>query len=221
MVKVLVMPCKALTDPEYQKRACAFLSEERSAHAFSMKNESDRALSIGAGLLLAYGLLVWGNDLLDVSQIRLEPEEVLGRLEIFDERAKDNLTKRLITGKTEKGKPYFPWEGAPKFSISHSGDYAAVAYSDREVGLDIQRVQELKSPRIYDRVLHKSGKEKKEDFFFLWTAKEAYVKCTGEGLSGDFTNIYADREGMCIEDALLYELAAPEGYFLIACVKSV
>lgn len=221
MVKVLVMPCKALTDSEYQKRACAFLSEERSAHAFSMKNEIDRALSIGAGLLLAYGLLVWRNDLLDVSQIRLEPEKVLGRLEIFDERAKENLRKRLITGKTEKGKPYFLWEGAPKFCISHSGDYAAVAFSDREVGLDIQKERELKNRRIYDRVLHKSGKEKEEDFFFLWTAKEAYVKCTGEGLSGDFTDLYADREGMCIEDALLYELPAPAGYYLMVCVKSM
>lgn len=221
MLKVFVMSCRELTNPKYQKRAWAFLSEERKAHALSIKNETDRALSVGAGLLLAFGMLFLGNDLLDVSLYTVDVEEVLNRLEKFDKRAMENLKKRLETAKKEKGKPYFPWEGAPKFSISHSGEYAVVAFSDAEVGVDIQKNKELKSERIKERVFHKEGKEKEEDFFFVWTAKEAYVKCTGEGLSRDFTKLFADKQNMCIEDALLYEFPAPGEYHLVACVKSM
>lgn len=84
----------------------------------------------------------------------------------------------------EHGKPYSP-EG-PWFSLSHSGTLAALAVNDAPVGLDVERVAPLR--RAADRVLMPEERrfiqtDAERRFAYLWTRKEAALKCTGAGLS--------------------------------------
>ncbi|MFF0345579.1 4'-phosphopantetheinyl transferase family protein [Kribbella sp. NPDC004875] len=82
-----------------------------------------------------------------------------------------------------------------ELSVTHSGDLVGVAFADRPVGLDVERVDpsldvdalarvalseaETQELRGYD------GLAKARAFTEYWTRKEAVLKATGEGLRGD------------------------------------
>jgi len=96
---------------------------------------------------------------------------------------------------------YIPDEcGKPRaegvwFSLSHSGEYAALAVAPREVGLDIERA---KADKDYDALAaYCFGKEEREAydggtaFLALFTAKESLAKAEGKGLSADIKTIPA------------------------------
>ena len=53
------MDITGLMNPETEVRACAFLNEERKAHALSFHKEKNRAQSVGAWLLFTYSLQRW------------------------------------------------------------------------------------------------------------------------------------------------------------------
>lgn len=98
--------------------------------------------------------------------------------------------------RAETGKPYSP--GNPYFSISHSSGAVAVCFSEQEVGLDIEKLREapLRTMRRFctpeEQVYILSAgneEEKRRRFFTVWTLKEAYFKCTGEGLSGGLQSV--------------------------------
>ncbi len=77
------------------------------------------------------------------------------------------------------GKPYLV--GNPVyFNLSHTADTVAVAVAHQQVGLDLEAPKARECPALMKRL---SDKEKEEDFFLLWTAKEAYVKYRGESLA--------------------------------------
>jgi 4'-phosphopantetheinyl transferase len=99
----------------------------------------------------------------------------------------------------ENGKPSVI--GAYEVSISHSDDIVTVAIHEGPVGIDVERIREV-SPRLAkkyfceDENFYIFGHEAKDSdfehmastdirmrFFEIWTAKEAYLKCIGEGLS--------------------------------------
>lgn len=90
--------------------------------------------------------------------------------------------------RTDKGKPYFPGHPHLHFSISHTGELSLCALSDRPVGADIEEVaaprEGLPAYVLSPRELEwfQSRGETWEDFYTLWTLKEARVKCTGEGI---------------------------------------
>lgn len=87
------------------------------------------------------------------------------------------------------GKPRF--NSLPlHFSISHSGGLAAVALSGRNIGIDVEYVDAHRnisaiSKRFFSAEEHlwlSESNSPTEDFFSLWTKKEALAKLTGEGL---------------------------------------
>lgn len=80
----------------------------------------------------------------------------------------------LATG--EHGKPYFDAPNAPKFNFTHTAGLTALALGDCEAGIDAQ----LRDPRPRPALLRRlSPEERAENFFRLWTAKEAYIKYRG------------------------------------------
>lgn len=81
---------------------------------------------------------------------------------------------------TQNGKPYL-LDAPLCFNLSHSGEITAVAVSEFEVGLDIQKREERNASAIQKRL---TPAEQEEDFFAVWTAKEAYVKLRGGTLAG-------------------------------------
>lgn len=90
---------------------------------------------------------------------------------------------------SEYGKPYI--KGSPlSFSLSHSGELAALAVSESEVGCDIEKVRPIDF-RIakkyffnteYEALQNEANEDKRLELFFrLWTLKESFIKAAGLG----------------------------------------
>ena len=106
---------------------------------------------------------------------------------------------------SESGKPQ---TAGAFFSISHSGDTVGCAVSDREVGLDMERIRPV--PARLGRAL--DGKwQTAEEFWRLWTCQEAAIKCRGETL-GRWRRVSLDDFVFCYP-------TAPEGYVAVICEK--
>lgn len=94
------------------------------------------------------------------------------------------------------GKPFVQGSKAVYFNLTHSADVIILAVTEEgEIGVDIEKVdREFEWMRV-DSVLDLSEiewiKEKEltdsssvfQRFFQIWTLKESYIKCTGEGMS--------------------------------------
>lgn len=91
----------------------------------------------------------------------------------------------------EFGKPYLPNYPKAHFNISHSRSYVACVVYDRPIGIDIQVVGPYRSavarrvctPEEVKQI--EASTDPTTEFTGLWTQKEAYLKMSGRGLSGD------------------------------------
>jgi len=105
------------------------------------------------------------------------------------------------------GKPYIATPGAGwlRFNVSHSGERALIAVANgREVGVDIERIQpelaDLSLAKLFTPAEQRAlASLARDDYvrtcYWLWTRKEAVVKCLGLGLSFplDGVNVLDDR----------------------------
>lgn len=109
---------------------------------------------------------------------------------------------RFLVEKTPLGKPYFPQARELHFSISHSGEYWVCAFGPGEVGVDIQEHTMTRSEtrqeatvrfaKMAHRFFHPVeaefvALESFYRFFGVWTARESYVKYTGQGIDDSFS----------------------------------
>ena len=108
----------------------------------------------------------------------------------------EGLAESLDTNvlKLSNGKPMFGRDDL-HLSVSHSGSFVVIAWSDSPVGVDIQKV--IPMGNIARRIL--SPKEITDvdsmddtDLVKVWTRKESYVKMTGEGMSRPFDSFDED-----------------------------
>ena len=115
-------------------------------------------------------------------------------------------TETLRFSYSERGKPFCPGTGL-HFSLSHSGFFAACVVADRETGIDIEQLRSLR-PALARRVctpeeltyLFPEGGFDSSRFLEVWTAKEAYLKYTGEGIATDLRRLSAaDAQGLLPE----------------------
>ncbi|MBE6649428.1 MAG: 4'-phosphopantetheinyl transferase superfamily protein [Ruminococcaceae bacterium] len=92
----------------------------------------------------------------------------------------------------QNGKPYV--ENCPlKFNISHTENAFAVSISDNETGVDIEKTRSV-DLALCNRFFTENERklvfkndiklELEKRFFYVWTRKEAFLKYTGEGISG-------------------------------------
>ena len=137
------------------------LSSERQQKAISYRFEPDKARAAGAGWLLQYALTQAG--------IPVEAQ---------------------ILSKGKQGKPYLEHFPQTHFSLSHSGRWVVCAVSSDPVGVDVElprctmdiglrffRPDELEG---LDRL---PFVQQRDQLNRLWTAKEAFVKALGGGLT--------------------------------------
>ncbi|MEE0742608.1 MAG: 4'-phosphopantetheinyl transferase superfamily protein [Emergencia sp.] len=103
------------------------------------------------------------------------------------ERGMELEEEMLTIAKEEKGKPYFshcPLE----FSLSHSGELWMCLISESRCGLDLQEVKascdvdQIAARRFTAGEQHYVSLWGEEGFFDLWVRKEAFCKCTGQGI---------------------------------------
>ncbi len=94
----------------------------------------------------------------------------------------------------EKGKPYFLYNENLHFSISHTNSHIAIALHDKEIGIDIENTRKC-NLNLAKRYFHQEEyiylsslpkEEQDEAFTRIWTQKEAFVKCTGQGIADNF-----------------------------------
>ena len=159
-----------------------------------------------------------------------------------------DMQEVLRVDRTERGKPYFAKCPKIHFSISHSGAYWVIALADEQVGIDIQEHVRLKYETIeeagirFQKLAHRffHPVEAKfvewnsyEHFFTVWTAKESYVKYTGQGIDDSFSeqcvipveenlwNIFENKENVAwqAQGAWLCKVSCYEGYTLCVCTK--
>ncbi len=162
------------------------MSAERRKRCDSLKRDEDKRLCIAADMLL--------------------------RRVISEETGLDGGALEFVT--LENGKPVLKG-GAVHFSISHSGEIAAVAVNKHcRVGIDVEKIVPVNS-RIARRVFCDEeiafvfgspdipagaveDREALERFFRVWTYKEAYVKMTGQGITDDIKSVrYCDENCRC------------------------
>ena len=135
---------------------------------------------------------------------------------------------------TSRGRPEFTGSG-PAFSISHSGQYVAVAVSPEGlIGIDVQSRFPLgELDALIERVCHPNEARwlSQQDhrltgFLQIWTRKEAVLKATGVGITMELTSIDTDPEreiGAELTESCLRvsSLSLPDGGLAIAAQRSV
>ncbi len=109
----------------------------------------------------------------------------------------------------EQGKPYFP--GGPCFSLSHSGGVALLAVAPFPIGADAGEIAPVRAavlPRVLseeERCWMEAG-DPEERFAFLWTRKEAALKCRGCGITRPMRGVSALPEQCAAVDGKTYAL---------------
>ena len=147
-----------------------------------------------------------------------------------------------VYGTVKSGKPILVNRPEFVFSVSHSGEYVVVAYTEnaKAIGVDIQEIKSM-SAGLKKRLLHEneilwlekeiSSKEIRDvtdETLYLnrvWAIKEGFVKMTGEGLSHDFRKLNVDMEEKTVKDENGYTVSflepeVPKGYVMAVIIKS-
>lgn len=121
----------------------------------------------------------------------------------------------------EHGKPYAV-DSDKFFSVSHSGDIAAIAVDDSEIGMDVEKLPDKDYMKIAGRFYHpneleyvQNAEDQPRAFARIWTRKEAYLKQLGVGIAADL------RAFDTLSDKLSARIASfdIEGYALSVCAE--
>lgn len=137
------------------------------------------------------------------------------------------LPEGIVFSRNENGKPM---TNLPlHFNCSHSGDCVVCAVSEREIGVDMERIRPVHSRM--ERTLTEAERqwlhelppgERDEGFLRLWTLKESWIKCRGGRLL-EFRQAEFVLQGYRILSAPAgFEfrfLPAPAGYVLTVCER--
>lgn len=125
---------------------------------------------------------------------RAKQISMLAKQQLIFQLEQEGLSFDMTIAVGEKGKPFFLYNQGLHFSISHTKDHIALAIDTRPVGIDIEQQRPYK-PALVSRFFHTDEyafidsllpEQQAEAFTRLWTLKEAAVKCTGTGISGEF-----------------------------------
>ena len=92
--------------------------------------------------------------------------------------------------RNEHGKPYLTDKPEIYVNWSHSGDYVICAVADREVGIDLQKMDREPKENLIRKALTKEEQEfygsvpeseRKRLFYQYWSVKESFLKALGTG----------------------------------------
>lgn len=107
--------------------------------------------------------------------------------------------------RNEHGKPYLTDEPEIYVNWSHSGDYVICAVADREVGIDLQKMDREPKENLIRKVLTKEEQEfyrsvpesdRKSLFYQYWSVKESFLKALGTGFYTSLQTFQVDmKEG--------------------------
>lgn len=116
--------------------------------------------------------------------------EILIRTIIIEKLEISN--KSIKFDKNKYGKPYLKDYLDFNFNISHSGEYVLCAIDNKPIGIDVEEVKHIKYEDIaknffttkeYSYIINEDFNFRLNNFYEIWTLKESYIKCLGQGLS--------------------------------------
>ena len=131
------------------------IKKEKFDKIFKLKNNNDKLRSLVGELILI--------ELFNKNNIKYQEIEI-----IYNEYGKPLI----------KDSKYF-------YNISHSGDYVICALSNKQIGIDIEKVRDI-NLKISNQFATKSEKEyinNPKTFFQIYILKEAYFKMLGTNLN--------------------------------------
>ncbi len=169
MVRVYIADVGSLSDPEVFQYYFNAMPEGRQEKIARLRNAMDRCRSLGAGLILE---------------------------KVFSDLGLEEKGRKIFY--TEHGKPYIKGKRKIEFSLSHAGNYAAAAFGEEALGIDIERTDRdgeriaarfftEKERELLQRIA--DAEERKQEFARLWTRKESFVKAVGTGLAFGLSNV--------------------------------
>lgn len=170
--------------PEEYEKCLSLMSEPRREYINTVTNKERKMVSIA-------GEWIAKNAIAEKTGLPLEDIEIL---------------------RTQRGKPYVNIPDI-HISISHSSSFVAVVIANKPIGIDIEVIKPL-NLKVADRVCSQSDKQllslsKDKDealinFLKIWTAKEAYFKMTGTGITNIKGISYKDIPAVhSIKDSLI------------------
>lgn len=127
----------------------------------------------------------------------------LKRIALSRALAPSLLPVELVFAREAQGKPQLPGAGL-HFNLSHSGAFVALAFTRAgPIGVDLEVRRSFDRYRLAAAASLGGGElaqvrasaDPALAFLTCWTAKEAYVKATGEGLGKSFKELLVVRSG--------------------------
>ena len=214
-MQVYLLSIEAFADERMYRRAFSFLDDTQKQKVQQYGQPLVRFRSLGAELLLQLAMAERERDILWVLDQRkrqqsraetepdweteladagahwampgvkwsfLDPGEVLAGI---------GTPRKVSIRYGKRGKPYFS-DDTFYFNKSHTGNFAALAWGMREVGVDIQQIYPGREESIAMRffsdkekaAMNAASAERKSSLFYkIWSRKEAYGKLIGSGLT--------------------------------------
>lgn len=123
-------------------------------------------------------------------KIRTVTGDILVKTIIADKL--DINIKHIEFDRNQYDKPYIKNQPQIDFNISHSGEYVVCAIDNRPIGIDIEKVKYIEyeemarnffDAREFDYIVNQDLNYQIDRFYEIWTLKESYIKCCGQGLS--------------------------------------
>lgn len=138
--------------------------------------------------------------------------DILIRSTVIEQTGASNDRIRFVYN--PYGKPALEHDPEFSFNLSHSGNWVVLLWDKGApaLGIDVEQIAPIDlgiaerffTPRENADLLSRTGLERLEYFYRLWTLKESFVKASGKGLSmplDAFSMIYSDRFGWYSPDA--------------------
>ena len=151
--------------------------------------------------------------MISLSAVSKKEQHELGRKLLRECLRPYGISADAVVEKGSHGKPYLCDYPELCFNISHADGITACIVTDRECGIDCEPCREYRE-RVARRCFSPSeqrmieeAKPEERDLLFtrLWTLKEAFVKCTGQGISYPM-----DKAEFVFEDGRITK--SPEGF---------
>ncbi len=168
MIDAYFLDVNNLNDDLLFKKYYDNTSNTRKNKIDRLEYREDKNLSLGASILIDFGLKKFGLN-----------------------------EYNMQYGELKCGKPYFFNKPSIFFNVSHSYDKVMVTFSDTEIGCDIERIKTIDlniakrffCEKEYNYIISKNNQYEIENSFFkIWTVKESFAKLKGEGLSLKFNS---------------------------------
>lgn len=143
----------------------------------------------------------------------------------YEEFTREGLVPKILYERY--GKPYLENTDCFHFNISHSGEWVVIAYGDKKVGIDVEKVSDemeeiapvFLTKEEFRKIENLEAVRKNARLTKLWTLKESYLKYRGTGLYTAMKafGVMEDLEQSQEPGVVFHTEKLPGNYYLSVC----